>query len=55
VAREVLVELPCPTVGLGEGLLAPTAEALVAGFDTVVARRADLERIGDTVYAQPLA
>ena len=55
VAREALSELPCPTVALAEGLLAPAAEALVAEFDAVVASRADLEVVADTVYAQPLA
>src|SRR5215813_10777847 len=37
VAREALAELPCPSLGLAQGLLAPAAEALVSEFDTVVA------------------
>ena len=55
VAREALVELPCPTVALAEGMLAPAAEALVSEFDAVVATRADLERVADGVFAHPLA
>jgi hypothetical protein len=55
VAREALAELPCPTVALAEDLLAPAAEALVGGFDTVVATRGELETVADGVYARPLA
>jgi hypothetical protein len=55
IARESLAELPCPSVGLAQGLLAPAAEALVSGFDAVVGTREELERVADGVFAHPLA
>jgi hypothetical protein len=55
VAREALAELPCPSVGLAQGLLAPAAEALVAEFDVVVRSSYELEMIADGVFANPLA
>lgn len=55
VAREALAELPCPSVGLAHGMLAPAAEALVSEFDTVVGTPHELELIADGVYAHPLA
>src|SRR5687767_10671899 len=42
VAREALSELPCPSVGLAQGLLPPAAEALVREFDVVVATANEL-------------
>ena len=55
VAREALSELPCPSVALAQGLLAPAAEALVAEFDAVVRSPHELELVADGVFAQPLA
>ncbi len=55
VAREALCELPCPSIALAQGLLAPAAEALVAEFDVVVATRQELELVADGVFAHPLA
>jgi len=55
VAREALAELPCPSVALAEGLLAPSAEALVAEFDVVVDSADELERVARGVRAAPLA
>lgn len=55
VAREALTELPCPSVALAEGLLAPSAEALVAEFDVVVESAEELERVARGVRASPLA
>jgi len=55
VAREALAELPCPSVALAYGMLAPAAEALVAEFDAVVATREELELVADGVFARPLA
>jgi hypothetical protein len=55
VAREALAELPCPSVAIAQGLLAPAAEALVAEFDVVVATPLELELIADGVFANPLA
>src|SRR5258706_7598160 len=55
VAREALSELPCPSVALAQGLLAPAAEALVAEFDAVVATPNELELLADGIFAHPLA
>jgi hypothetical protein len=55
VAREALSELPCPSIGLAQGLLAPAAEALVGEFDAVVASPQELELVADGVFARPLA
>ena len=55
VAREALCELPCPSVGLAQGLLAPAAEALMGEFDAVVASPPELELVADGVFAHPLA
>src|SRR5204862_5997329 len=55
VAREALSELPCPSIGLAQGLLAPAAEALVGEFDAVVATPQELELVADGVFAHPLA
>ena len=55
VAREALAELPCPSVGLAQGLLSPAAEALVREFDVVVATANELELVADGVFAHPLA
>jgi enoyl-CoA hydratase/carnithine racemase len=55
VAREALSELPCPSVALAQGLLAPAAEAVISEFDAVVATREELELVADGVFAQPLA
>jgi len=55
VAREALSELPCPSIALAQGLLAPAAEALVAEFDAVVASPHELELLADGVFAHPLA
>jgi enoyl-CoA hydratase len=55
VAREALSELPCPSVGLAQGLLSPAAEALVSEFDAIVATSQELELLADGVFAHPLA
>jgi enoyl-CoA hydratase/isomerase-like protein len=55
VAREALSELPCPSIALAQGLLAPAAEALVAEFDAVVATPSELELVADGIFAHPLA
>jgi hypothetical protein len=55
VAREALSELPCPSIGLAQGLLSPAAEALVREFDAVVATPQELELVADGVFAHPLA
>jgi enoyl-CoA hydratase len=55
VAREALAELPCPSIALAQGLLAPAAEALVSEFDAVVATPKELELVADGIFAQPLA
>ena len=55
VAREALSELPCPTIGLAQGMLSPAAEALVREFDAVVATPQELELVADGVFGHPLA
>ena len=55
VAREALSELPCPSIALAQGLLAPAAEALLAEFDAVVASPQELELLAEGVFAHPLA
>jgi len=54
-ACRTLATLPCPTVALAGGGLAPAAEAVAARCDVRVATRAELAPVLEGVQASPLA